>query len=69
MMLEYMVFSEFKIAGGKKVSPDLAALADANKKRESRLKGTGAGNRPDEDVDDKKALESLTGLNFTDLIK
>ena len=67
-MLEYMVFSEFKIGTSKNVSPDLSALAKANEKREARLKGSGAGNR-NNDVDDNKSLESLTGLNFTDLIK
>jgi hypothetical protein len=70
MMLEYMVFSEFKIGGSKKVAQDLAALADANSKRESRLKGAGsAGNRDDGTLDDKKGMESLTGLNFADLLK
>lgn len=68
MMLEYMVFSEFKIAGSKKVAQDLAALADANNKREARLKGTGSGGRQDDDLNDKKSLESLTGLNFKDLL-
>lgn len=65
MMLEYIVFSDFKVGTSKKVVQDLNALRDSNNTRDNRFKG--AQGKQDQPVN--TSTSSLDGLTFDSFMK
>ena len=65
LMLEYIVFSDFKVGTSKKVQQDLNALRQSNNTRDNRLKG--AQGKQDQPVNN--STSSLDGLTFSSFVK